>query len=131
MSNATWRRLSAVGVVLTLATILTFLGASAKSAQADGLTPETLAAAGWDCFQTPPFIMPPRIVCANRGLGRPFPGNPDPPPAYTLPTFDLGGTYLGNVHLVRADLYKGQPCGPSGDPYVFRSAIGYYECLRI
>lgn len=131
MSNATKRRLCAVEVVLTLATTLAFLGASAKSAQADGVTPETLAAAGWDCFQTPPFIVPPRIVCADAGLGRPFPGNPDPPPAYTLPTFDLGGTYLGKVHLVRADLYRGQPCGPSGDPYVFRSAIGYYECLRI
>jgi len=130
MSNATRRRLCAVGG-LTLATALTFVGASANSAQADGVTPETLAAAGWDCFQTPPFIVPPRIVCANPGLGRPFPGNPDPPPAYTAPTFDLAGTYLGTVHLVRADLYKGQPCGPSGDPYVFRSAIGYYECLRI
>jgi hypothetical protein len=77
------------------------------------------------------LIVPPRIVCANPGLGRPFPGNPNPPPAYTLPTFDLGGTYLGKVHLVRVDLYTGQPCDPSGDPYVFRSAIGYYECLRI
>ncbi|HSC74104.1 MAG TPA: hypothetical protein VLB89_08055 [Gaiellaceae bacterium] len=118
-------------MVLTLATTVAIVGATAKSAQAEGVTPETLAAAGWDCFQTPPFIVPPRIVCANPGLGRPFPGNPDPPPAYTLPTFDLGGTYLGKVHLVRADLYDGQPCGRSGDPYIFRSAIGYYECLRI
>jgi hypothetical protein len=107
------------------------VGTTAKSAQAEGVTPETLAAAGWDCFQTPPFIVPPRIVCANPGLGRPFPGNPDPPPSYNGFTFDLAGTYLGKVHLIRADLYHGQPCGQSGDPYVFRSAIGYYECLRI
>jgi hypothetical protein len=130
MSHARRRTLCAVGVVLTLATTVAFVGATAKSAQAEGVTPETLAAAGWDCFQTPPFIVPPRIVCANPGLGRPLPGNLDPPPAYTLPTFDLGGRYLGKVHLVRADLYNGQPCG-LGDPYVFRSAIGYYECLRI
>jgi hypothetical protein len=100
-------------------------------ARADGLTPATLTAAGWDCFQTPPFVVPPRIVCANPGVGRPIPGNPDPPPAYTLPTFDLGGNYLGRVHLVRADLYRGQSCEPTGDPYVFRAAIGYFECLRI
>jgi hypothetical protein len=132
MSNATTkRRLRALGVILTLATTVAFVGATSKSAQAQGVTPETLAAAGWDCFQTPPNIVPPRIVCANPGLGRPFPGNPDPPPAYTLPTFDLGGTYLGKVHLVRADLYNGQPCGPSGDPYTLRSAIGYDECLRV
>jgi len=132
MSNATTkRRLRALGVILTLATTVAFVGATSKSAQAQGVTPETLAAAGWDCFQTPPNIVPPRIVCANPGLGRPFPGNPDPPPAYTLPTFDVGGTYLGKVHLVRADLYNGQPCDSSGDPYVLRSAIGYYECLRI
>jgi len=125
------RRLRALGVILTLATTVAFVGATAKSVQAQGVTPETLAAAGWDCFQTPPPTAPPRIVCANPGLGRPFPGNPNPPPAYTLPTFDLGGTYLGKVHLVRSDLYNGQPCDASGDPYVFRSAIGYYECLRI
>jgi hypothetical protein len=94
-------------------------------------TPGTLAAAGWDCFQTPPIAVPPRIVCANPGLGRPFPGNPDPPPAYTLPTWDLAGNYLGKVHLVRADHYRGQKCHPSGDPYVFRAAIGYFECLRV
>ena len=132
MSNATRkRRLRALGVILTLATTVAFVGATAKSAQAGGVTRDTLAAAGWDCFPTPPFIMPPRISCANPGLGRPFPGNPDPPPAYTLPTFDLGGMYLGKVHLLRADLYNGQPCDSSGDPYVFRSAIGYCECLRI
>jgi hypothetical protein len=100
-------------------------------AQAKGPTPATLIAAGWECFQTPPFVVPPRIVCANPGHGRPFPGNPDPAPAYTLPTFDLAGNYLGKVHLVRADHYRGQVCHPSGGPYVFRAAIGYYECLRV
>jgi hypothetical protein len=114
----------AVGAI-ALATMLV------SPAQAQGPTPATLAAAGWDCFQTPPIAFPPRIVCANPGLGRPLPGNPDPPPAYTLPTWDLAGNYLGKVHLVRADLYRGQTCQPSGDPYVFRAAIGYFECLRI
>jgi hypothetical protein len=121
------------GVVLALAAGAIALAAAlfALPARAQGPTAATLTAAGWDCFQTPPIAVPPRIVCANPGLGRPFPGNPDPPPAYTLPTWDLDGNYLGKVHLVRADLYGGQPCEPSGAPYVFRTAIGYYECLRI
>ena len=98
------------------------------AAAAEGLTPAKLAAAGWTCFQPP--VSPPRIVCANPGLGRPFPGNPDPPPAYTLSVFDLTGNYLGKVHLTRADLYAGQKCGGSGEPYVLNLRIGYYECFH-
>ena len=60
-----------------------------------------------------------------------LPENPDPPPAYTLQTFDLGGNHLGKVHLVRADRYSGQRCGPTGDPYVYRAASGSFECVRI
>jgi len=45
--------------------------------------------------------------------------------------FDLDGAYVGKVHFVREDLYRGQPCEPSGGSYVFRPAIGYYECLRV
>jgi len=114
----------AIGAISLAATL-------AVPAHAQGPTPATLTAAGWDCFQTPPIAVPPRIVCANPGLGRPFPGNPDPKPAYTLPTWDLDGNYLGHVHLVRADHFRGQRCEPSGEPYVFRAAIGYYECLRV
>ena len=123
----TTRKSSAAILTIAVAAI----ALAAVPAHAQGLTPATLTAAGWDCFQTPPFVAPPRIVCANPGLGRPFPGNPDPQPAYTLPTWDLDGNYLGKVHLVRADHYRGQACEPSGGPYVFRAAIGYYECLRV
>lgn len=91
-------------------------------------TPDRLSAAGWTCFQPP--VSPPRIVCANPGLGRPFPGNPDPPPAYTLQTFELDGSYRGKVHLIRADLYAGQPCAPTRDPYLLNARIGYYECFE-
>ncbi|HYI74628.1 MAG TPA: hypothetical protein VEW90_05090 [Gaiellaceae bacterium] len=101
----------------------------ALPAQAQGHpTPDQLSAAGWTCFQPP--VSPPRIVCANPGLGRPFPGNPDPPPAYTLSMFDLAGSYVGKVHLIRADLYAGQKCGGSGEPYVLNPRIPYYECFR-
>ena len=32
--------------------------------------------------------------------------------------------------LVRGDLYHNQPCDSTGDPYIFRPVIGYYECLH-
>ena len=129
MSCARARR--RVGALPAVIGALALSGGLAAPAQASGLTPEGLAAAGWECFQTPPFINPPRIVCANPGLGRPLPGNPDPPRAYTLPQFDLAGNFLGMEHLIRADLYQGQPCAPFADAYVFRMPIDYYACLRI
>jgi hypothetical protein len=100
----------------------------AVPAQAGGPSPDQLSAAGWTCFQPP--VSPPFFVCANPGLGRPFPGNPDPPPAYTLMRFALDGTSLGKVHLIREDLYAGQPCAQAGGAYTFNDRIGYYECLR-
>jgi hypothetical protein len=42
----------------------------------------------------------------------------------------LDGTFIGTGRLIRADLHRGQPCGPGGDPYLFRGLIGYYECLH-
>jgi hypothetical protein len=33
-------------------------------------------------------------------------------------------------HLIRDDLYSGQPCAPGGEPYVHRGLIGYYECVH-
>jgi hypothetical protein len=121
-----------MGALLTTIVATVAVAATvAVPAGAGGPTPATLSAAGWDCFPTPPSVVPPRIVCANPGLGRPLPGNPDPAPAYLLSLFDLDGAYVGKVHFVREDLYRGQPCEPSGGSYVFRPAIGYYECLRV
>jgi hypothetical protein len=115
--------------VLTVAVGAIALAAMvAMPALAGGPAPDQLSAAGWTCFQPP--VSPPRIVCANPGLGRPFPGNPDPPPAYTLSVFDLAGNYLGKVHLTRADVYAGQKCGGTGEPYVLNPRIPYYECFR-
>lgn len=115
-------------VLAFTASAIALAAALAAPAQAQGPTPEQLSGAGWTCFQPP--VNPPVIVCANPGLGRPFPGNPDPPPAYTLLRFDLGGNSLGKVHLIRADLYAGQPCPQAGGSYLFNPRIGYYECFR-
>lgn len=92
---------------------------------ATAVTPAQLTNAGWTCFVPPPF--PDRIVCGNPGLGLP----PVPPvangrPSYTFFVFDRAGNLRGTEHLIRPDLYHGQPCPQSS--WVFIAPIGYYEC---
>jgi hypothetical protein len=119
------RRLTVAPIVAAamLAAVLLTSTANAGSLSADQLT-----AHGWTCV---PFVPANRTSCFNSGLGRPFPGNSEPSPTYTFLAFDLTtGDYLGTGHLVRQDVYAGQPCAPGDDLYVFRAPIGYYECLH-
>ena len=118
-------RIRRIAAILALGFALT---GGAGQVAAQGVTPETLADAGWECFPTPPFVVPPNIVCAPPGVGRPTPGDPDPRPTFALMVFDINGGFIGTRHLIRADLYAGQPCHTLHGPYVFRPVIGYYEC---
>ena len=114
-----WRLLIGVAV-LVLASI------AAPAAQA-AQSPDHLADQGWTCFTPPP--RPDLVACYNPGQGRPLPGNPDPAPAYSVKTFSAAsGEFLSTAHLIRADLYRGQPCGQ--DSYSFLALIGYYECVH-
>jgi hypothetical protein len=98
------------------------------SASAAGVSRDQLEAHSWTCV---PFAPANRWSCFNDGAGRPFPGNPDPAPSYTFLAFDMtSGAFLYTGHLVRGDLYQGQPCAPGTDPYVYRAPIDYYECVR-
>jgi hypothetical protein len=117
-----WRTI--VALLIAIAAVAA-AGLLASPASADGVTREKLEAHGWTCFVPPPF--PDRVVCFDPGRGRPFPGNPDPAPSYSSLVFSASsGEFLFTVHLIRADLYAGQPCGD--EPYVFRGPIGYWEC---
>jgi hypothetical protein len=94
-------------------------------APAGAVTPAQLTNAGWTCFVPPLF--PDRIVCGNPGQGRPpVPPDPNGRPSYNFFVFDRDGNFRGTEHLIRADLYHGQPCPQSR--YVFIPPIGYYEC---
>jgi hypothetical protein len=42
--------------------------------------------------------------------------------------FTLDGEFMGTIHLIRGDLYRGEPCPRSGGPYVFIAPLGYYKC---
>src|SRR5215210_2886655 len=93
-----------------------------------GVTPAELTARGWECRVPPPY--PDRIVCRAPNQSFPSPTVPvdQRPPTFTLLVFQNTGAFIGTVIGLRADLYQGQICGPTGEPYIFRAPIGYYEC---
>jgi hypothetical protein len=94
------------------------------------ITPAELSERGWTCF-TPP--VPNRIVCSRPNQGFPTVGNPPPddrPATFTFFVFDGAGGLVGPEFLIRTDLYHGQICESTGQPYVFVPVIGYYECVH-
>jgi hypothetical protein len=122
------RRSSAWSTLLGLTMVAASLAAVPAGVAAQGLDRTQLLDAGWSCVE---FLPANRWSCFNDGLGRPFPGNPDPRPSYTFLAFDrTSGEFISTGHLIRQDLYAGQPCAPGGEPYVLRAPIGYYECVR-
>jgi hypothetical protein len=94
---------------------------------AESVSPAQLQAQGWSCFVPPPF--PDTIVCGNPAHGLPpVPADPNGQPSYSFLLFNLDGGLRGTVHMIRADLYRGQPCPQTGGLYVFNPANGYYRC---
>src|SRR6476619_4885406 len=113
------RLIAAVAASLSIATVAT----------AGGLTPSTLVNAGWTCFNDPTA---PRVVCSDPGHGRPVRPIPaDRPAAYNFKIFSLGGAFVGTVHLIRDDLYQGEPCPQTGGSYFHLAVIGYYRCEHL
>lgn len=114
---------SAIGAVPGMESLVT----SASGAE---LSPTDLEQRGWSCFPPP---VPDRIVCSRPNQG--FPTIADPPPtdrpaSFTFLVFDGNGRFVGTEVLIRTDLYKGQLCESTGQPYVFVPVIGYYECVH-
>jgi hypothetical protein len=99
--------------------------AVAPVATAGGPTVDQLTNAGWTCMSSP---VVPRIVCSNGGIDFPaVPADPNGRPAFSHIIFSLDETFLGTAQLIRADLYRGQPCGRDGT-YFLVGLIGYYRC---
>lgn len=125
MSEHTTRRRRLVACTAISAAAL--IGSTVGMARAEGVDRGHLEAQGWTCVPFPPAN---RASCFAPGLGRPFPGNPDPRPTYEFLAFDLtSGDFIGKGHLVRDDLFQGQRC-TTATPYVFRALIRYWECVR-
>lgn len=126
----TRRSLRRAVALLGLTGALALIGITAGPGLASGPSTEQLAAAGWTCFVPPvPGAGP---VCFNPAQGRP----PIPPlgedgrASYMVMRWTATGEFAGHVHLIRPDLYAGQPCPQTGGLYVLNPRIGYYECIR-
>lgn len=94
------------------------------------LTPVELTDRGWTC-RVPP--VPNRIVCSRPNQGFPTLGTPPPadrPVSFTFLAFDGTGVFIGTQINLRTDIYNGQICESTGQPYIFRALIGYYECIH-
>lgn len=112
--------------------VASLAGTTSTSTQSanPNFTPADLVARGWTCV-TPPT--PNRIVCSHPYQGFPAFGNPPPedrPASYSLWMFDGAGNFIGPYTLLRSDLYQGQPCDGTGQPWIHRAAVGYYECVH-
>jgi hypothetical protein len=117
-----------------IAIIIASLGAAAAVAAAtappaQGVSQSQLENAGWDC----PFVLG-AIHCAPPGgLARVLSGEAETMSFLVFRTSD--GQYLGTEHIVRADLFQGQPCPtdpPSRQYTHLLPLIGldYYACHR-
>ncbi|HEX2461688.1 MAG TPA: hypothetical protein VHJ58_16205 [Vicinamibacterales bacterium] len=109
--------------IVPLAAVLAPLSVLAATAAA--VTPAQLTKAGWACFTDPGA---PRIVCSDPAHGRPVVGDPSPPASYNLKAFTLDGAFIGTIHLIRSDLYNGQPCPQTGGQYFPITVLGYHRC---
>ena len=89
------------------------LGAISIATNATGSSSATMAqaqAAGWDC--NPQVLIVGYFHCAPPGKPSVLDmiqGNTDTP-SIVLRVFYPSGEFAGTEHLIRADLYQGQPC---------------------
>jgi hypothetical protein len=112
------------------AAALTVLGPSQSPFLADAaaFSPDQLATRGWTCRPVPSNPALTQCVPPHQS----FPVVPPPvdrPPTYTVFLWD-GETFIGEVLLIRPDLYQGQICPSTGQPYRYIALAGYYECTH-
>lgn len=124
------RRLRRAVVLLGMTGAFAVVGSTAGPGLAQGPSPAQLAEHGWTCFVPP--VPGAGVVCFNPAQGRP----PIPPlgeegrASYMVMRWTPAGEFEGHVHLIRPDLYAGQPCPQTGGLYILNPRIGYYECVH-
>jgi hypothetical protein len=92
---------------------------------------EELVASGWDCQRV--AWSAGRTLCSapNQGFPTTAAGQPstDNRAAFAFRAFE-SGAFVGTLLQIRGDLYHGQPCSSTGEPYAFIESIGYFECFH-
>jgi hypothetical protein len=116
---------------VALLTVVTALGVSGTAASSSQATKAQAVAAGWDC--SPNITILGYFHCAAPGspsLLELITGDASPPSLH-LNVYD-GETELlaGTEELIRADLFRGQPCPQEGGGWSFLDFAGsdYYGC---
>ena len=95
-----------------------------------GPSMDELVERGWECH--PSRYLLEATACSAPSEGFPVAATPPPPDrraAFTLLLF-VDGRFAGTLLLIRSDLYQGQRCSSTGEPYAFNQSVGYYECFR-
>lgn len=102
------------------------------AAQGNGQSWQDFQARGWSC-RTP--NNGPVTVCSPPN--QPLPAvavPPAQPPADRPETVMLrrwrNGVFEANVLLIRPEIYNGQPCESTGQPYSYVTVLGYFECAH-
>ena len=95
-------------------------------------TSEDFKAHGWNCRTPVPGV----VVCSPPGQPLPVVAiPPDQPPADRPPTVMLkrwrNGVFDANVLLIRPEIYNGQDCESTDEPYTYIGVLGYFECAHI
>ena len=105
--------------------------AAASSAQGTSQSWEDFERHGWNCRTPRPEV----VVCSPPGQPLPVPAfppavpPPDRPKTVVLKRW-VNGVFDANVLLIRPEIYNGQPCGPTGEPYTYVGVLGYFECAH-
>ena len=100
--------------------------------QGTGQSWQDFAARGWNC-RTP--NNGPVTVCSPPNQPLPTVAIPPAqPPADRPETVMLkrwrDNVFDANVLLIRPEIYNGQPCESTGQPYLYVTVLGYFECAH-
>jgi hypothetical protein len=127
-------------VIVTFAVLAIGLGASDRTAAADGVSPANLSQAGWTCFLPEPPADPNfnrNVHCSPPGqLANIFDGSAESGMFLAFATENPAAdsaALLGTERLIRADRFHDQPC-PTDPPSYEYSYLGplfgldYYIC---
>lgn len=109
-------------------------GATAAVSEAHGTSPtwQAFAARGWNC-RTP--NNGPVTVCSPPNQPLPTIAIPPAQPPVDRPETVMlkrwrEGVFDANVLLIRPEIYNGQPCESTGQPYTYIGVLGYFECAH-
>ena len=103
-----------------------------SGAQGTNQSWQDFAARGWNCRTPAPGV----AVCSPPGQPLPVVAIPPAqPPADRPATVMLkrwrNDVFDANVLLIRPEIYNGQTCESTGQPYGYVRVLGYFECAHI